>query len=370
LRRNSVFSPELAQLPLQTSAPDRRKTMRVSADVACPSRRIAGPVVFKVAFLALFSVVILSAPLAAHSQAGAVAARPAVALKGQASTAVPTPATAAPGQAGAANATASGPAQSAPPAEQHSGGGMHQGITVHGHWVIEVRNPDGSLAQRREFENSLQPNGQLGIAALLAGNVTGGGLAVVLNGNSIQWRFSSNGGAVQWTDLPSSSPCTFFDDGKQPGPCLITSYNNGQQPFIHDFCGVPSASYGCSFNLSVAAPTLGSYLEPSSSGYNVTTYGINGSSTVTLTGSIIAAAAGTLTDVETWEFACVTSATAQACNSSTPPTGEGAGSQSKAPVGVFYTLTERNLDGMNGDPPSVTVAAMQSINVSVTLSFQ
>ncbi|MGB6781339.1 MAG: hypothetical protein WBE36_04720, partial [Terracidiphilus sp.] len=24
-------------------------------------------------------------------------------------------------------------------------GGLHQGIKVHGHWVIEVRNPDGKL---------------------------------------------------------------------------------------------------------------------------------------------------------------------------------------------------------------------------------
>jgi len=30
-----------------------------------------------------------------------------------------------------------------------------EGITVHGHWLIEVHNPDGSLASRHEFENSL-----------------------------------------------------------------------------------------------------------------------------------------------------------------------------------------------------------------------
>ena len=33
--------------------------------------------------------------------------------------------------------------------------GSHQGIKVHGHWTIEVRNPDGSVATHREFENSL-----------------------------------------------------------------------------------------------------------------------------------------------------------------------------------------------------------------------
>jgi len=33
--------------------------------------------------------------------------------------------------------------------------GQHEGIKVHGHWIIEVKNPDGSLAKRVEFENSL-----------------------------------------------------------------------------------------------------------------------------------------------------------------------------------------------------------------------
>ena len=35
------------------------------------------------------------------------------------------------------------------------GGGQKEGIKVHGHWIIEVRNPNGTLVERREFENSL-----------------------------------------------------------------------------------------------------------------------------------------------------------------------------------------------------------------------
>lgn len=41
--------------------------------------------------------------------------------------------------------------------EKRSGKGANEGITVHGHWTIEVRNPDGSLARHVEFENSLDP---------------------------------------------------------------------------------------------------------------------------------------------------------------------------------------------------------------------
>lgn len=35
-------------------------------------------------------------------------------------------------------------------------GGAREGIQVHGDWVIEVRDPDGSFVSRTEFKNSLQ----------------------------------------------------------------------------------------------------------------------------------------------------------------------------------------------------------------------
>ena len=35
------------------------------------------------------------------------------------------------------------------------GGGQKEGLKVHGYWVIEVRNPNGRLVSRTEFENAL-----------------------------------------------------------------------------------------------------------------------------------------------------------------------------------------------------------------------
>ncbi len=35
------------------------------------------------------------------------------------------------------------------------GGAPQEGIKVHGHWTVEVTNPDGTLAERREFDNAL-----------------------------------------------------------------------------------------------------------------------------------------------------------------------------------------------------------------------
>ena len=41
------------------------------------------------------------------------------------------------------------------------------GIAVHGHWTIDVRNPDGKLASHHEFENALEPSGAIALAGLL-----------------------------------------------------------------------------------------------------------------------------------------------------------------------------------------------------------
>jgi hypothetical protein len=71
--------------------------------------------------------------------------------------------------------------KNAPAAGKPDGGG----IKIHGHWVLEVKNPDGKLVERREFNNSLVTGGayvsgdQL-LAAILTGDLTPGGFAVAL----------------------------------------------------------------------------------------------------------------------------------------------------------------------------------------------
>lgn len=60
--------------------------------------------------------------------------------------------------------------------------GQNEGIKVHGHWTIEVRNPDGTLVTHREFENSLQPSGVTVLADVLNGGSVPGGWAIALDG--------------------------------------------------------------------------------------------------------------------------------------------------------------------------------------------
>jgi hypothetical protein len=61
-----------------------------------------------------------------------------------------------------------------------SDGSVHQGITVHGHWVIDVKNPDGTLAQHRDFENSLESGGQGFLVGLMSGYLVPGDYMLVI----------------------------------------------------------------------------------------------------------------------------------------------------------------------------------------------
>ena len=63
----------------------------------------------------------------------------------------------------AVSSVASGPGPSAV--------GPMGSIGVHGHWEIEVRNPDGSLVTRREFDNALFDHGANILPLLLSGAV-------------------------------------------------------------------------------------------------------------------------------------------------------------------------------------------------------
>jgi len=50
--------------------------------------------------------------------------------------------------------------------------GQQEGIKVHGHWVIDVRNSDGTLASHTEFENALTAGGAMVLTQILTNVVT------------------------------------------------------------------------------------------------------------------------------------------------------------------------------------------------------
>lgn len=70
-------------------------------------------------------------------------------------------------------------------ASQSLAQGPQEGIKVHGHWVIDVRNPDGTTSSHVEFENALLADGASTLALILGRGPVGiGGWAVMLTPSS------------------------------------------------------------------------------------------------------------------------------------------------------------------------------------------
>jgi hypothetical protein len=73
--------------------------------------------------------------------------------------------------------------ENAASAEKLPGDGKHEGIKVHGHWTIEVKNPDGTVVTHREFENSLVQTNLL--SSILSRNASVGYWAIALTGSGV-----------------------------------------------------------------------------------------------------------------------------------------------------------------------------------------
>jgi hypothetical protein len=193
-----------------------------------------------------------------------------------------------------------------------SPGGAYEGIRVHGHWVIEVRNPDGSLADRREIQNGLSVAGAPLLAALLTRTVAAGYWVVSLAGNGACAGSPGNACHIQQT-RPAGQPGNY-----SPGP-------------------------GVSDTLTVAM------------GADQRSVVLQGNVTATGTGFI---------DLVITDLGACTSTTAPAnCTSFSHPF--------PSPWSVHIGSTEftRRLFGFQDAPPAVNVLAGQIIQVTVTISF-
>ncbi len=259
--------------------------------------------------LAVVLAVLVSMAGLSHAQAAGAAAQPGT----KAAAPVATPQNASP------------TAQSGQPAatSKRQPGGNHEGIQVHGHWTIEVRNPDGKLVSHTEFENALASNGGASLlAGLLTGTVTPGSWFVYLASDT------SGDGAIVFAE-PSSTAAS---------ACQA----NIEKQYPYQVC------YD-------ALTVTGSQL--ASGGTALT------GNTVTFTGSAVlssSAFAETIAWVETAQYVCSPSNSPSTCFD------VAAGNEGAPSV----PLTARNLgDGVDSDPPSVQVSPGQAVSVSVVISF-
>ena len=224
-------------------------------------------------------------------------------------------------------ATAKPAAEPAAPAGQSAAKGQQEGIKVHGHWVIEVSNPDGKVVSHTEFENSLT-SGTDGGAALLVG-VLG---RVVTPGS---WRvtladpFQLNFVIINEPNTLASASC--------PG-------------FVSNVKLTGSVA-SCSNNLSLSGPQLGSG--------GISSGALSGG-TLTFTGSgqVPQGFPATIGAVQTDSFVCATSDSPTVCSTDSANLQAG--------------LTSKILDGntVPGDLMPVPVTAGQTVGVTVTISFQ
>lgn len=109
--------------------------------------------------------------------------------------------------------------------------GPQEGIQVHGHWTIDVKNPDGSLVESREFENAITNMGQVALAKFLTRENSVGGWAIYAK-NTVQadnpfFDEASPGSNIRcvihesYEGAPPSGPSEFYT--------LIVNYLPGGQ---------------------------------------------------------------------------------------------------------------------------------------------
>lgn len=105
-------------------------------------------------------------------------------------------------------------------------GGPQEGIGVHGHWTIEVQDPDGTTVSHQEFENALTPSGIISLNNILSRTETFGRWVVRLS----------------------------TDDGQ--GPCRLADGVTGRPCFVAE-SDVPEATAEFHKNLVVSVPPAG-----------------------------------------------------------------------------------------------------------------
>jgi hypothetical protein len=249
-----------------------------------------------------------SAPAQPDAKAGAVASAPGAAVPGAQSAAQT-------GQTATAGTAAKG---------------THEGVTVHGHWTIEVKNPDGKVATHREFENALVPTyGPAALTGVLVGNYVPGGYSIALN------TPTGTGGPCQ--PVAGNTACVLVGSLITPTPSSWFSSTPG-------YSGGCISANNCSPSLSITPNTVSSGVAAGL----LFSGSIPGSMTET----------GTINDVYLNPYVCETVQTVPVLSTVSPT----ACASAAAPIAL--TLTQAILS------PAVSVTAGQSVSVSVQISFQ
>jgi len=225
--------------------------------------------------------------------------------------------------------------------------GAQEGIKVHGHWTIDVRNTDGSLDKHVEFENNL-------VTTNLSDTAGGSALLyLLLNGSgSFAAPSTPNSQAGGWAinlQAPSGSN----------GPCAFNISGFANNLIDYQFspsCGITNVPGVCTAGGAVSPTDCSQGLSATLNNSGTTNVGASnllGQSTIptptgfTLAGTVTASQSGPLGTVETFVFINV------------PTTGP-FGVVAASLVGFEFTAHPIT---------SIPVTQGQSVAVTVTFSF-
>ncbi len=335
--------------------------------------------------------------LAALLAAGMILGSAAWAQSGPTSTPAKPGATSANAAQPQAPAVAPAPAKSAiAPAAKPRGGGEQEGIKVHGHWTIVVKNPDGTVTDRREFENSLGLGGVYLMAGFAGGTYVPGAWAI-----SLGQQLSP---AILPSEQYSTGPCggasfLVLDVNPYNATASPTSYNpNTSQGncFIGEPSGIYSTNPGvpCS-QITGCSPTLTrEAVFPVFANTTPTMVATPGG--FQLTGTAVATQNGTIDTVSSEVMYCFNNKTQGitydasivttdpgSCDAGTPSLGSVLDNESAplltngkyvyggaTPVGQNFSATVLNGASSTSNPPApVNVVAHQTVQVTVLFSF-
>ena len=235
----------------------------------------------------------------------------------------------------------------------------NQGIKVHGHWVLQVKNTDGTLGERREFDNSL-------VTSTATSNLSGDQLLGLL--------LSGNG-------APGD-----------PAIALVPSVPAGAKD-ASDYCIagsiLPNENMNC-YVLVTAQSGLGNYFfQPHSNGLT-TTLSISPSLSWVLAGNYTIPSLTTITFVQTLLPICVSTSSAAAgiqennlnnlqgsattrsadlsASACTKFTGQSTGTTlSSGSINDAVVIGTFTSTAVGGGP--MTVTAGQIVQVTVTITF-
>ncbi len=209
------------------------------------------------------------------------------------------------------------PAGALAASHQNGAASVNQGLKMHGHWIIDIKNPDGTLAHHHEFENSIQYDGQNYLIGLMSGYGAAGPWEIYFtNVGATTAGSPCNTGTYPYcaivystTTMPGQYACSLYTCAGGltitptfgVGPTLklsgsITATQTGSVGFVGtgmNACGQTGVAFG-------AYPTAISTVSPATcytSPYGGPTNDFGGTATSTTLGTPISVAGGQIIQV-------------------------------------------------------------------------